>query len=119
MLSTQVVDGTVMHGLERSSSARQIAAELESRFARFDTERKSAREQLQTRYVRLGLGVCVLGAVVAVAGIVTGWRRRLSASVGVALLMAGVLTATMAGHDLDEVFSRGAAVRAYLVPLSG
>jgi hypothetical protein len=106
VLSTQVVDGAVMHGLERSSSARQIAAELESRFARFDAERKSAREQLQTRYVRLGLGVCVLGAVVAVAGIVTGWRRRLSASVGVALLMAGVLTTTMADHDLDEVFSR-------------
>jgi hypothetical protein len=81
----------------------QVAAELESRFSRFDAERKSAREQLQTRFVRWGSGVAALGFVtLGVGNAITGE----SGPVGGAVLMAGMLTATVADHDLDEVFSR-------------
>ena len=34
-----------------------VTAELEARFGRFDAERKAARDQLQTRFVRWGLGL--------------------------------------------------------------
>ena len=84
----------------------RVAAELESRFGRFDAERKSAREQLQTRFVRWGFGVAALGvATVGVGNAITD-LRAIAVPVGQAVLMAGLLSATMADHDLDEVFSR-------------
>ena len=50
---------------QRGHGALQAEAELESRFSRFDAERKSEREQLQTRFVRWGLGVAILGMLMA------------------------------------------------------
>jgi hypothetical protein len=48
----------------------EAAAELESRFGRFDAERKSAREQLQTSFVRWGGGMAVLGFLASSVGVV-------------------------------------------------
>ena len=84
----------------------QAAAELESRFGRFDDERKSAREQLQTRFVRWGLGVAVLGFVTLGVGFGVADSRAIMFPVGQAVVMAGCLAVTMADHDLDAVLSR-------------
>jgi hypothetical protein len=72
----------------------------------FDAERKVEREQLQTRFVRWGLWVVVLGMVTAGVGYAVADLQAIAKPVGAALFMAGGLTATVADHDLDEVFSR-------------
>jgi hypothetical protein len=88
--------------------SKQVAAELEARFGRFDEERKAARDQLQTRFVRWGLGLFALGVVTIIVGIIAS-DADLHAVLGPlssAFIMVGMLTMTMADHDLDEVFSR-------------
>jgi hypothetical protein len=66
----------------------RVAAELESRFGRFDAERKSAREQLQTRFVRWGLGVAVLGFVTAGVGFIVADLKAIAFPVGMVVTMA-------------------------------
>ena len=94
------VDDAVRRG------SMQAAAELESRFGRFDDERKSAREQLQTRFVRWGGGVAVLGLVTSGVGLGVADSQAITGPVGLATVTAGCLAVTMADHDLDAVLSR-------------
>ena len=88
--------------------SKEVAAELEERFSRFDAERKAVRDQLQTRFVRWGLGLFVVGMGTLIVGSIAGGANLYAVlgPLGAATLMVGMLTMTMADHDLDEVFSR-------------
>jgi hypothetical protein len=89
--------------------------DLAARFRKFESDRQWERDQLQARFVRVGVSLIGFGSVVAFGGNAIMSSGVISASpttgaasfaAGTAVLTAGLLTITLAEYDLDELFSR-------------